>query len=60
MFVLHVKLCVTGVPDCSDEDLSVARALKLRWTSVLEDDENGTQRLINSDEVSAQNKIELK
>lgn len=57
MFVLHVKLCVTGVPECHDEDLSVARALNLRWTSVLEDDKNGTQRLINSDEVSAQIKL---
>lgn len=57
MFVLHVKLCVTGVPDFSDEDLSVARALNLRWTSVLEDNENGTQRLMNSDEVSTQIKL---
>lgn len=57
MFVLHVKLCVTGVPECSDEALSVARALNLKWTSVLEDDENGTQRLINSDEVSTQTEL---
>lgn len=46
-------VCVTGVPDCSDQDLSVARALNLNWTSVLEDDENGMQMLKNSDEVAA-------
>lgn len=43
---------VVGVPDCSDQDLSLARALNLNWASVLEDDENGTQRLKNSDEFS--------
>lgn len=51
MFVLHVH--AAAVPDCSEEDLSVARALNLRWTTVLKEDENGTQMLINSDEVSA-------
>lgn len=50
MFML--QLCLTGVPDCCEEDLSVARALNLRWTTVLKEDENGTQTLINSDEVS--------
>lgn len=50
MFMLH--LCLTGIPDCSEEDLSVARALNLRWTTVLKNDEDGTQTLINSDEVS--------
>ncbi|KAF0045236.1 hypothetical protein F2P81_001765 [Scophthalmus maximus] len=43
---------VIGIPDCSEEDLSVARALNLRWTSVLKSDQDGTQTLINSDEFS--------
>lgn len=43
--------CVTGVPECSEEDLSVAKALNLSWTTVLETHENGTQTLINSDKV---------
>ncbi|XP_060936940.1 probable leucine--tRNA ligase, mitochondrial [Limanda limanda] len=43
---------VIGVPDCSEEDLSVATALNLRWTTVLKSDQDGTQALINSDEFS--------
>uniref|UniRef100_A0A3Q1F7I8 leucine--tRNA ligase n=1 Tax=Acanthochromis polyacanthus TaxID=80966 RepID=A0A3Q1F7I8_9TELE len=43
---------VLGVPDCSEEDLSVARALNLRWTTVVETHEDGTQTLINSEEFS--------
>ncbi|XP_008292364.1 probable leucine--tRNA ligase, mitochondrial [Stegastes partitus] len=43
---------VLGVPDCSEEDLSVATALNLRWTTVLETHEDGTQTLINSKEFS--------
>uniref|UniRef100_A0AAQ5YDC3 leucine--tRNA ligase n=1 Tax=Amphiprion ocellaris TaxID=80972 RepID=A0AAQ5YDC3_AMPOC len=43
---------VLGVPGCSEEDLSVARALNLRWTTVLETHEDGTQTLINSEEFS--------
>lgn len=43
---------VIGIPDCSEEDLSVARALNLRWTTVLKSDEDGTQTLVNSDEFS--------
>uniref|UniRef100_A0A671W6X2 leucine--tRNA ligase n=1 Tax=Sparus aurata TaxID=8175 RepID=A0A671W6X2_SPAAU len=50
MFI--VCLCLTGIPDCSEEDLSVARALNLRWTTVLKSDEDGTQTLVNSDEFS--------
>lgn len=50
MFMLHP--CLSGVPDCSEEDLSVARALNLRWTTVLNNHEDGTQTLINSKEVS--------
>ncbi len=50
MIMLH--LCLTGIPDCSEEDLSVARALNLRWTTVLKSDEDGTQTLMNSGEVS--------
>uniref|UniRef100_A0A669C340 leucine--tRNA ligase n=1 Tax=Oreochromis niloticus TaxID=8128 RepID=A0A669C340_ORENI len=43
---------VVGVPDCNEEDLSVARALNLSWTSVLKTHEDGTQTLINSEEFS--------
>uniref|UniRef100_A0A3B3BWU4 leucine--tRNA ligase n=1 Tax=Oryzias melastigma TaxID=30732 RepID=A0A3B3BWU4_ORYME len=43
---------VIGLPDCSEEDLSVAKALNLCWTTVLETRENGTQTLINSDQFS--------
>ncbi|XP_023275639.1 probable leucine--tRNA ligase, mitochondrial [Seriola lalandi dorsalis] len=43
---------VIGIPDCSEEDLSVARALNLRWTTVLDSDQDGKQTLINSDEFS--------
>uniref|UniRef100_A0A7N8YL47 leucine--tRNA ligase n=1 Tax=Mastacembelus armatus TaxID=205130 RepID=A0A7N8YL47_9TELE len=39
-------------PDCSEEDLSVARALNLSWTTVLNSHEDGTQTLINSEEFS--------
>lgn len=46
-----VFLCLTGIPDCSEEELSVARALNLRWRTVLKSDEDGTQTLINSEEV---------
>lgn len=49
MSMLH--LCLTGIPDCSEEDLSVSRALNLQWTTVLKSNEDGTQTLINSDEV---------
>lgn len=48
--MLHMY--VTGVPDCNEEDLSVARALNLSWTSVLKTHEDGTQTLIDSEEVS--------
>lgn len=50
-FMLHV--CLSGIPDSSEEDLSVARALNLRWTTVLNSHEDGTQTLINSQQVSA-------
>ncbi|XP_041649043.1 probable leucine--tRNA ligase, mitochondrial [Cheilinus undulatus] len=43
---------VIGIPDCSEEDLSVAKTLNLTWTTVLKSDEDGTQTLINSDEFS--------
>lgn len=46
-----VLLCLTGIPDCSEEDLSVARALNLKWRTVLKSDADGTQTLINSEEV---------
>ncbi|XP_029360221.1 probable leucine--tRNA ligase, mitochondrial [Echeneis naucrates] len=43
---------VIGIPDSSEEDLSLARALDLRWTTVLKSDQEGTQSLINSKEFS--------
>ncbi|XP_034554060.1 probable leucine--tRNA ligase, mitochondrial [Notolabrus celidotus] len=43
---------VIGIPDCSEEDLSVARALNLSWTTVLQSEEDEAQTLINSDEFS--------
>ncbi|XP_072250690.1 leucine--tRNA ligase, mitochondrial [Leuresthes tenuis] len=43
---------VIGVPDCSEEDQTVARALNLSWTTVLKTHEDGTQTLINSEEFS--------
>ncbi|KAK2910436.1 hypothetical protein Q8A73_008151 [Channa argus] len=43
---------VIGIPDCTEEDLSVARALNLRWTKVLNNNEDGIQTLINSEEFS--------
>ncbi|XP_054477694.1 probable leucine--tRNA ligase, mitochondrial [Anoplopoma fimbria] len=43
---------VIGIPDCSEEDLSVARALNLRCLTVLQSNEDGTQTLINSEEFS--------
>lgn len=45
--------CLTGVPDCSDADLAIARSLNLSWTTVLEEDNDGMQTLINSAEVCA-------
>ncbi|KAK2844345.1 hypothetical protein Q5P01_011004 [Channa striata] len=44
---------VIGIPDCAEEDLSVARALNLRWTTVIKNHEDGTQTLINSEEFSS-------
>ncbi|XP_061771860.1 probable leucine--tRNA ligase, mitochondrial isoform X2 [Nerophis ophidion] len=41
-----------GTPDSSDEHLSVAKSLKLRWTRVLQNHEDGTQTLMNSDQFS--------
>uniref|UniRef100_A0A1A8I9E3 leucine--tRNA ligase n=5 Tax=Nothobranchius kuhntae TaxID=321403 RepID=A0A1A8I9E3_NOTKU len=43
---------VLGVPDCSEEDQSLARALNLSWTTVLKTQGDGTQTLINSKEFS--------
>ncbi|XP_017293670.1 probable leucine--tRNA ligase, mitochondrial [Kryptolebias marmoratus] len=43
---------VVGVPDCSEEELSVARALNLSWTPVLKTSDDGDQTLINSKEFS--------
>uniref|UniRef100_A0A8C5GGF4 leucine--tRNA ligase n=1 Tax=Gouania willdenowi TaxID=441366 RepID=A0A8C5GGF4_GOUWI len=43
---------VLGVPDSSEEDLSVAQALNLSWTTVLKSNSDGTQTLVNSAEFS--------
>ncbi|XP_061809485.1 leucine--tRNA ligase, mitochondrial [Nerophis lumbriciformis] len=43
---------IVGTPDSSDEHLSVAKSLKLRWTRVLQNHEDGTQTLKNSDQFS--------
>ncbi|XP_049903031.1 probable leucine--tRNA ligase, mitochondrial [Epinephelus moara] len=43
---------VIGIPDSSEDHLSVATALNLRWETVLKSDEDGKQTLINSDEFS--------
>uniref|UniRef100_A0A8C2Z479 leucine--tRNA ligase n=1 Tax=Cyclopterus lumpus TaxID=8103 RepID=A0A8C2Z479_CYCLU len=51
-YIIVLYLCLTGIPDCSEEDRSVARALNLRCTTVLKSDEDGRQTLINSDEFS--------
>lgn len=45
-------LFVTGIPDSSEEDQSVARALNLTWTTVLKTHKDGTETLMNSQEVS--------
>lgn len=44
--------CITGVPDCSEADLAMARSLNLSWTAVLKEDVDGRQTLVNSAEVS--------
>ncbi|XP_051921695.1 probable leucine--tRNA ligase, mitochondrial [Hippocampus zosterae] len=43
---------VVGTPDCSEEHLSVAKTLNLRWTNVLKSHEDGTEIVINSDKFS--------
>ncbi|CAG00022.1 unnamed protein product, partial [Tetraodon nigroviridis] len=43
---------VIGVPDCSEADLAIARSLNLSWTTVLKEDNDGMQMLINSSEFS--------
>ncbi|XP_077577791.1 leucine--tRNA ligase, mitochondrial isoform X1 [Stigmatopora nigra] len=43
---------VVGTPDCSVEHLTLAKMLNLAWTNVLNNHEDGTQTVINSDEFS--------
>ncbi|XP_077432792.1 leucine--tRNA ligase, mitochondrial [Vanacampus margaritifer] len=43
---------VIGTPDCSEEDLAVAKTLNLTWINVLKSHEDGTQIVINSDKFS--------
>uniref|UniRef100_A0A672ZKL0 leucine--tRNA ligase n=1 Tax=Sphaeramia orbicularis TaxID=375764 RepID=A0A672ZKL0_9TELE len=42
----------THLPVIDEEDLSVAKALNLKWITVLKSHEDGTETLINSDEFS--------
>uniref|UniRef100_A0A672ZKR4 leucine--tRNA ligase n=1 Tax=Sphaeramia orbicularis TaxID=375764 RepID=A0A672ZKR4_9TELE len=53
LYVMFMLLFILlGAPDCSEEDLSVAKALNLKWITVLKSHEDGTETLINSDEFS--------
>lgn len=47
-------LCLSGVPDNSEEDLSVAQALNLKWITVLKSNDNGMETLTHSEEVCLQ------
>ncbi|XP_072317050.1 leucine--tRNA ligase, mitochondrial [Eucyclogobius newberryi] len=49
---------VIGVPDSSDEDLCLARDLNLKWSTVLQNNPDGTQTLINSAEFSGLSRTE--
>uniref|UniRef100_A0A8C6TAV4 leucine--tRNA ligase n=1 Tax=Neogobius melanostomus TaxID=47308 RepID=A0A8C6TAV4_9GOBI len=49
---------VIGIPDNSEEDLCSARALNLKWSSVLKSNPDGTQTLINSAEFSGLSRTE--
>uniref|UniRef100_A0A8C6WLX3 leucine--tRNA ligase n=1 Tax=Neogobius melanostomus TaxID=47308 RepID=A0A8C6WLX3_9GOBI len=51
-------LCLLGIPDNSEEDLCSARALNLKWSSVLKSNPDGTQTLINSAEFSGLSRTE--
>uniref|UniRef100_A0A8C6T8B9 leucine--tRNA ligase n=1 Tax=Neogobius melanostomus TaxID=47308 RepID=A0A8C6T8B9_9GOBI len=46
------------IPDNSEEDLCSARALNLKWSSVLKSNPDGTQTLINSAEFSGLSRTE--
>ncbi|KAJ0000233.1 hypothetical protein NQD34_012075 [Periophthalmus magnuspinnatus] len=49
---------VIGVPDSSDEDRCLAQALNLKWSTVVTNNQDGTQTLINSAEFSGLSKSE--
>lgn len=49
---------VVGIPDGSDEDLCSAQALNLKWSTVLQNNQDGTQTLINSAEFSGKDRTE--
>lgn len=49
---------VIGIPDNSDEDLCSAQALNLKWSTVLKNNQDGTQTLINSAEFSGLSRSE--
>ncbi|CAL8287497.1 unnamed protein product [Merluccius merluccius] len=43
-------LCVSGIPDSNEEDLSVATALGVKWSAVLQRHAEGAHTLVNSAE----------
>lgn len=48
---------ITGIPESSEEDTELAQSLGLSWNSVLKTEEDGTQTLINSDEVNSPSRL---
>lgn len=51
---------ITGIPDCSEEDAELAQSLGLSWSSVLKKEEDGTQTLLNSDEVNSSSHLNMR
>uniref|UniRef100_A0A4W4HBV7 leucine--tRNA ligase n=1 Tax=Electrophorus electricus TaxID=8005 RepID=A0A4W4HBV7_ELEEL len=49
---------VIGIPDSSEEDACVAKALGVSWNPVLKAEENGAHTLINSSEFTGQKREE--
>ncbi|XP_030640342.1 leucine--tRNA ligase, mitochondrial [Chanos chanos] len=45
-----------GIPDCSEEDSNVAKALGLSWNTVLKSQDDGTHTLLNSGEFTGQSR----
>lgn len=51
---------ITGIPESSEEDAELAQSLGLSWTSVLKTEEDGTQTLVNSDEVNPPSRLNVR